>query len=114
MRQRASSWHQQRPSSGSREKTVPSKVSPILNPSCISSSFDWMSGGKSAAPQVNGSNGSAPNRSFRISGGNVVGGGGGQPLLAGVGTSGVTGEKGTISKTSVDCGFIEILPAGGT
>lgn len=39
-RQRASSWHQQRLSSGSREKTVPSKVSPILNPSCISSSFD--------------------------------------------------------------------------
>lgn len=33
-RQRASSWHQQRLSSGSREKTVPSKVSPILNPSC--------------------------------------------------------------------------------
>lgn len=31
---------------------------------CISSSLDWMSGGKSAAPQVNGSNGSAPNRSF--------------------------------------------------
>lgn len=46
-----------------------------------------------------------------ISGGNVVGGGGGQPLLAGVGTSGVTGEKGTMSKMSVDCGFIEILPA---
>lgn len=31
---------------------------------CISSSFDWMSGGKSAAPQVNGSNGSAPKRSL--------------------------------------------------
>lgn len=31
--QRASSWHQQRLSSGSRVKTVPSKVSPILNPS---------------------------------------------------------------------------------
>lgn len=31
---------------------------------CISSSLDWMSGGKSAAPQVNGSNGSAPNRSL--------------------------------------------------
>lgn len=31
---RASSWHQQRLSSGSKEKTVPSKVSPILNPSC--------------------------------------------------------------------------------
>lgn len=41
----------------------------------------------------------------------MVGGGGGQPLLAGVGTSGVTGEKGTMSKMSVDCGFIEILPA---
>jgi len=31
---------------------------------CISSSLDWMSGGKSAAPQVNGSNGSAPNMSL--------------------------------------------------
>lgn len=49
-----------------------------------------------------------------MSGGNVVGGGGGQPLLASVGTSGVTGEKGTMSKTSVDCGFMEMLPAGGT
>lgn len=46
-----------------------------------------------------------------ISGGNVVGGGGGQPLLAGVGTRGVTGEKGTMSKMSVDCGLMEILPA---
>lgn len=46
-----------------------------------------------------------------ISGGNVVGGGGGQPLLDSVGTSGVTGEKGTMSKTSVDCSFVEILPA---
>lgn len=46
-----------------------------------------------------------------MSGGNVVGGGGGQPLLAGVGTSGVTGENGTMSKTSVDCGFMEMLPA---
>lgn len=36
--QRASSWHQQRLSSGSKEKTVPSKVSPILNPS-------WKTGG---------------------------------------------------------------------
>lgn len=35
-----------------------------LGLTCISSSFDWMSGGKSAAPQVNGSNGSAPNRSL--------------------------------------------------
>lgn len=41
----------------------------------------------------------------------MVGGGGGQPLLASVGTSGVTGEKGTMSKTSVDCGFMEMLPA---
>lgn len=41
----------------------------------------------------------------------MVGGGGGQPLLAGVGTIGVTGEKGIMSKMSVDCGFIEILPA---
>lgn len=39
-RQRASSWHQQRLSSGSREKTVPSKVSPILNPSWKTSSND--------------------------------------------------------------------------
>lgn len=31
---------------------------------CISSSFDWISGGKSAAPQVKGSNGSAPKRSL--------------------------------------------------
>lgn len=31
---------------------------------CISSSLDWMSGGKSAAPQVKGSNGAAPNRSL--------------------------------------------------
>ena len=31
---------------------------------CISSSFDWMSGGKSAEPQVNGSKGSEPNKSF--------------------------------------------------
>lgn len=46
-----------------------------------------------------------------ISGGSVVGGGGGQPLLASVGTSGVTGEKGTMSNMSVDCGFMEILPA---
>lgn len=46
-----------------------------------------------------------------MSGGNVVGGGGGQPLLAGVGTSGVTGENGTMSNTSVDCGFMEMLPA---
>lgn len=46
-----------------------------------------------------------------MSGGNVVGGGGGQPLLASVGTSGVTGEKGIMSKMSVDCGFIEMLPA---
>lgn len=41
----------------------------------------------------------------------MVGGGGGQPLLAGVGTSGVTGEKGTMSKMSVDCGLMEMLPA---
>lgn len=41
----------------------------------------------------------------------MVGGGGGQPLLAGVGTRGVTGEKGTMSKTSVDCGLMELLPA---
>lgn len=41
----------------------------------------------------------------------MVGGGGGQPLLAGVGTKGVTGEKGTMSKMSVDCGLMEILPA---
>lgn len=46
-----------------------------------------------------------------MSGGNVVGGGGGQPLLASTGTSGVAGEKGTMSKMSVDCGFIEMLPA---
>lgn len=46
-----------------------------------------------------------------MSGGNVVGGGGGQPLLASVGTNGVTGEKGTMSKMSVDCGFMEMLPA---
>lgn len=45
-----------------------------------------------------------------MSGGNVVGGGGGQPLLASVGASGVTGEKGTMSKMSVDCGFMEMLP----
>lgn len=117
-----------------------SKIKQTEEPlTCISSSFDWISGGKSADPQVNGSNGSAPNRSFPtntdgrsirswrtdsnvwlrrgwrsyslMSGGNVVGGGGGQPLLAGVGTSGVTGENGTMSKTSVDCGFMEMLPA---
>lgn len=41
----------------------------------------------------------------------MVGGGGGQPLLASVGTSGVTGEKGTMSNMSVDCGFMETLPA---
>ncbi len=42
----------------------------------------------------------------------MVGGGGGQPLLACAGTSGVTGEKGTMSKMSVDCGsFMEMLPA---
>lgn len=41
----------------------------------------------------------------------VGGGGGGQPLLATVGTSGVTGEKGTMSNMSVDCGFMETLPA---
>ena len=41
----------------------------------------------------------------------MVGGGGGQPLLAGMGTSGVSGEKGTMSKMSVDCGFMEMLPA---
>lgn len=46
-----------------------------------------------------------------MSGGNVVGGGGGQPLLASTGTSGVAGEKGTMSKMSVDCGFMEMLPA---
>lgn len=46
-----------------------------------------------------------------ISGGSEVGGGGGQPLLAGVGTRGVTGEKGTMSKISVDCGLMETLPA---
>lgn len=46
-----------------------------------------------------------------ISGGNVVGGGGGQLLLASVGASGVTGEKGTMSKMSVDRGLMEILPA---
>lgn len=111
-----------------------------------------MSGGKSAAPQVNGSKGSAPNKSLPrttdhrfvrdhflsraaqiyekiriklyyfkkpvlllryslMSGGNVVGGGGGQPLLAAVGISGGTGEKGTMSKMSVDCGLVETLPA---
>lgn len=37
---RASSWHQQRLSSGSKEKTVPSKVSPILNPSWKTNSSD--------------------------------------------------------------------------
>ncbi len=31
---------------------------------CISSSLDWMSGVKTAGPQMNGSNGSAPNRSI--------------------------------------------------
>lgn len=41
----------------------------------------------------------------------MVGSGGGQPLLATVGTNGVTGEKGTMSKMSVDCGFMEMLPA---
>lgn len=46
-----------------------------------------------------------------MSGGKVVGGGGGQPLLASVGASGVTGEKGIMSKMSVDCGFMETLPA---
>lgn len=46
-----------------------------------------------------------------MSGGREVGGGGGPPLLARVGTSGVTGENGTMSKTSVDCGFTERLPA---
>lgn len=40
MWQRASSWHQQRLSRGSREKTVPSKVSPILNPSWKRKSSD--------------------------------------------------------------------------
>lgn len=40
----------------------------------------------------------------------MVGGGGGQPLLA-VGISGGTGEKGTMSKMSVDCGLVEMLPA---
>lgn len=110
-----STRHQQRLSSGSGEKTVPSRVSPILNPSCISSSLDWMSGGKSACPQVNGSKGAAPKRSLLMSEGDVVGGGGGVPLLAGIGTRGVTAEKGTMSKTSVDVwGFKEMLPAGGT
>lgn len=32
-------------------------------------------------------------------------------MLALVGTSDVTGEKGTMSKTSVDCGLAEMLPA---
>lgn len=41
----------------------------------------------------------------------MVGGGGGQPLLAAVGISGGTGEKGTMSKMSVDCGLVETLPA---
>lgn len=41
----------------------------------------------------------------------MVGGGGGQPLLAGTGTSGVTAEKGTMSNTSVDSGFAGMLPA---
>lgn len=41
----------------------------------------------------------------------MVGGGGGQLLLPSVGTSGVTGEKGTMSKMSVDRGLMEILPA---
>lgn len=40
-----------------------------------------------------------------------MGGGGGQPLLALAGTRGVTGEKGTMSKMSVDCGLMEMLPA---
>lgn len=31
---------------------------------CISSSLDWMSGGKSPAPQLKGSKGSAPKRSL--------------------------------------------------
>lgn len=44
-----------------------------LGLTCISSSFDWMSGGKSAAPQVNGSNGSAPNRSLSAKGTQVLG-----------------------------------------
>lgn len=39
------------------------------------------------------------------------GGGGGVPLLAGNGTSGATGEKGIMSKISVDGGFVEMLPA---
>lgn len=47
-----------------------------------------------------------------MSEGDVVGGGGGVPLLAGIGTRGVTAEKGTMSKTSVDVwGFKEMLPA---
>lgn len=42
----------------------------------------------------------------------MVGGGGGQPLLAGLGTRGVAGEKGTMSNTSVESGgFMDILPA---
>ena len=40
----------------------------------------------------------------------MVGGGGGVPLLAGMGTRGVTAENGTMSKTSVDRGFMERLP----
>lgn len=40
----------------------------------------------------------------------MLGGGGGVPLLAGMGTRGVTAEKGTMSKTSVDWGFMERLP----
>lgn len=52
-------------------------------------------------------------RAILISGGSVVGGGGGHPLLGGRGTRGVTGEKGTMSKTSVDRGFMEPLPACG-
>lgn len=38
---KTSSWHQQRPSRGSREKTAPSTVSPILNPSWKTNQEKW-------------------------------------------------------------------------
>lgn len=52
------------PESNHREEEEEESEAGSLGLTCISSSFDWMSGGKSAAPQVNGSNGSAPNRSL--------------------------------------------------
>lgn len=58
-----SAWVFTAPESNHREEEEESEAG-SLGLTCISSSFDWMSGGKSAAPQVNGSNGSAPNRSL--------------------------------------------------